>query len=196
MIPTSAADQPRISTNTSHLPMRIQNPHTPTNPPRAFRLWRNVILSRSGAQAKNLTTLSVGWSGDASGFALCMTWRENAASSMIIERPPTNPPRAFRLWRNVILSRSGAQAKNLTTLSVGWSGDASGFALSMTWRENAASSMIIERPPTNPPRAFDCPEPAHTPRLPHRQVQNSIYLAPLLPRKRKSSMPKCECSRM
>ena len=184
MIPTSAADQPRISTNTSHLPMRIQNPHTPTNPPRAFRLWRNVILSRSGAQAKNLTTLSVGWSGDASGFALSMTWRENAASSMIIERPPTNPPRAFRLW------------KNLTTLSVGWSGDASGFALSMTWRENAASSMIIERPPTNPPRAFDCPEPAHTPRLPHRQVQNSIYLAPLLPRKRKSSMPKCEFSRM
>ena len=34
---------------------------------------KHVILSRSGAQAKNLTTLTVGWSGDASGFALSMT---------------------------------------------------------------------------------------------------------------------------
>ena len=32
-----------------------------------------VILSRSGAQAKNLTTLTVDWSGVASRFALSMT---------------------------------------------------------------------------------------------------------------------------
>ena len=34
---------------------------------------KHVFLSRSGAQAKNLTTLTVGWSEDASGFALSMT---------------------------------------------------------------------------------------------------------------------------
>ena len=33
-------------------------------------------------------------------------------------------------------------------------------------------------------------------RNPHREVQNSIYLAPLLPRKQKSSTSKCESSRV
>ena len=46
---------------------------------------------------------------------------------------PTTPGGAKRVFlKHVILSRSGAQAKNLVTLTVGWSGDASGFALSMT----------------------------------------------------------------
>ena len=48
-------------------------------------------------------------------------------------REPIIYPGSKRVFlKHVILSRSGAQAKNLTTLTVGWSGDASGFALSMT----------------------------------------------------------------